>query len=182
MTQHLQATDKRKIEKLYLSGVKPGEIARKVGVKPASLRQHLYRAGLTKQRDAIEEVKRRTAREVLESIREKSIGDFEAVLGLLGEALKVDARKLRDGWGLVQDAAGASSLMRAKSLLQSQVFRHYGLDKNDESQQAVPVSLSLFCLPDSARSGVRKPNAKPVVAITGDDAVPDEPATPADRG
>jgi len=148
MNDQLQNNDRRKIERLYLSGVKPTEIARKVGMKPASLRQHLYREGLTKRRDEIEAVKQRTVVEVLEKLRKNSVEDFEAVLGLLGDGMKIDARRLRDGWRLVDDAAGASSLMRAKTMLQNQAFRFFGTEKADGCQPPPPaVDLSLFVLP-----------------------------------
>jgi AraC-like DNA-binding protein len=153
MKEQLQNSDRRKIERLYLSGVKPTEIARRVGMKPASLRQHLYREGLTKRRDEIEAVKQRTAREVLESIRQKSVEDYESVLGLLSEGMKIDAKKLRDGWSMVDDAAGASSLMRAKAMLQNQALRFYGTEKEEEAPPA-HFDLSLFMLPSF--KGIRR--------------------------
>ena len=128
MAQHLTAAEKRKIEKLYLSGVKPGEIAHKIGIKSASLRQYLYREGLTSRREEIKESKQQTAFEVLARIREKNLADFEAVLGLVAEGLKIDAQKLKNAWNLVGNAADASSLQRAKGLHFDRVLRVYGLD------------------------------------------------------
>jgi uncharacterized protein YjcR len=145
MAQHLTADRRRKIDKLYLSGVKPTEIARKMGMKPASLRQYLYREGLTKRRNEIEEVKQRTVREVLESVRQKSVADFEGVMELLAEGVKIDAKKLRNGWELATDAAGASSLMRAKGLLLDRALKTYGVESG-EANAPVKANLSLFFL------------------------------------
>lgn len=146
MAKHLQAIDRRKIEKLYLSDVKPAEIARKLGLRPASLRQHVYRAGLTQRRDEIAVAKRRTVLEVLEGVRRRSTEDFEAVLGLLGEGVKIDAKRLRDGWDLVETAPDASSLQRAKALHLDRVFRLHGVEKPAAGSQSGSFNVTQFVL------------------------------------
>lgn len=174
MAQHLPADRRRKIERLYLSGVKPAEIALKLGIKPASLRQHLYRAGLTQRREEIEEVKQRTAREILESVRQRNVEDFETVLDSLSEGAVIDAERLRDGWDMVQDAAGASSLMRAKCLLQDRATRFFGLDKEADAAPSLGINLFVF---KGTSQRVERPvetvaasAAKPVVPTPLDDS------------
>ncbi|MGD1031402.1 MAG: hypothetical protein ABSA05_09695 [Opitutaceae bacterium] len=165
MAQHLTAAEKRKIEKLYLSGVKPGEIAHKIGIKSASLRQYLYREGLTSRREEIKESKQQTAFEVLARIREKNLADFEAVLGLVAEGLKIDAQKLKNAWNLVGNAADASSLQRAKGLHFDRVLRVYGLDT--KLGQVQPATFNIAML-------VASPSKPGPVNVTPTDPEPPE--------
>jgi hypothetical protein len=150
MASHLNSNQKRKIQTLYLSGTKPLEIAKQMGLKAGSVRQHVHRHKLTQRRDEIDTARQRTAREVLESVRQKSVADFEAVLELLNEGVKIDAGKLCDGWGMVQDAAGASSLMRAKSQLFDRTLRAFGVDKADPGPDIAAIGLNFFVLSPSA--------------------------------
>ena len=144
MARHLTTGERSKIERLYLSGTKPSEIAQKFGLKPASVRQLLHRAKLTQKREEIDEVKREALLEVLARKREEYAGDYEDMLDDFAAGLRIDAKKLRDSWELVQDAAGASSLMRAKNLLQDRAGRFFGLDK--EADAAPSRGLNFFVL------------------------------------
>lgn len=81
------------------------------------------------------EMRQRTAREVLERVRQRSVGDFEAVLELLAEGQMIDAKKLRNAWGFVNGAADLSSLMRAKSLLLDQALRLHGVENADRNHE-----------------------------------------------
>jgi DNA-binding CsgD family transcriptional regulator len=164
MAEHLTADKRRKIEKLYVSGVKPAEIARRMDMKPATLRQHVYRAGLTKRQEEIAEVKRQTALEVLRKVQQEMVDDFEDVLDDISAGLKIDAQRLRDGWDMVEDAAGASSLMRAKSLHLERMLRTFGVEKTEASPQ---YGLGFFYV------NVARPVANPVAA-----AKPVKPAPP----
>jgi hypothetical protein len=162
VASHLNADQKKEIEKLYLSGVKAGEIARRVDMKTASVRQHLYRAGLTKRREEIAEVKKQTALEVLARVRQERIGDFEDVLDDIAAGLKIDAQRLRDGWDMVEDAAGASSLMRAKNLLFERTLRTFGVEKTEASPKS---GLDFFVLVSRPVSVDLVAAAKPVEAV-----------------
>jgi len=159
MSKHLQAAERRKIAKLYLAGVRPKEIAGKMGIKPSSLRQHLYREGLTRRKGEIEESKQQTAFEVLCRIREHDVADFEAILGLVAEGLKIDAQKLKDGWNLVGTAADASSLQRAKSLHYDRVLRVFGLDQS--KNEPAPLTTVAFFMGTPADSTPAEVNVTP---------------------
>ena len=154
MADHLQAADKRKIEGAYLSGSKPVEIARKLGKKPATIRQFLYRQGLTSRRDEIAVAKKRTAREVLEIARQQHVEELATVLGLAGESLKIDAERLRDGWPMVDGAADASALMRGKSLLFDRILRFYALENSPAEQNSAVNVMFIGALPRSAAKQV----------------------------
>jgi hypothetical protein len=48
------------------------------------------------------------------------------------------------GWGLVEDAAGASSLMRAKKLLQDRLFTVAGITQQPQPQNTARVGLAFY--------------------------------------
>lgn len=149
MTRHLKLSprDKRKIDHLYLKGFKAAEICaelRHLNLTPRQVTQFLYKRGLTKQRTAIEETKQRTALEILERVRREGVEDFESVILDISAGLKIDAKQLRNGWDMAQDAAGASSLMRAKSLHLGRALAFFGLDKPDRAPPPAGVGLNLF--------------------------------------
>lgn len=153
--------DRRKIQKLYLSGMKPEEIAQQLDMKPASLRQHLYREGLTKRRHEAEEARRRTAAEILNEARQQYGEEMAEALGELFAGLTDDAKRLRGGWDLVKDAAGASSLMRAKSLLLDRTLRTFGVEKPPEKAEGEISAINFFCLPASAARPLPPRNVTP---------------------
>lgn len=150
MATKLNDKDRREIRKLYLSGMKPEEIAKRFDMKPASLRQHLYREGLTKMRNEVEEARRRTAAEILEEARQQYGDEMAKALGELFSGLTSDAKRLRDGWDLVQDAAGASSLMRAKNLLLDRLLLAYGAEKPEAASNGSQTAISFFFMPSTA--------------------------------
>jgi hypothetical protein len=134
-TLNLSPRHKAKIDRLYLKGFKPSEICAELPalrLSPRQVTRYLYRRGLTKQRTAIEAGKQQTALEILRRVRAEGQEDFEELIREIAAGLKIDATKLRDGWGLVQDAAGASSLMRAKGLLLDRTLRTYGADGTEQ--------------------------------------------------
>lgn len=157
----MKDNDRRKIQKLYLSGMKPEEIAQQMDMKPASLRQHLYREGLTKLRHEVEEARRRTAAEILDETRQQYGEDMAEALSELFAGLTDDAKRLRGGWNLVKDAAGASSLMRAKSLLLDRTLRTFGVEKPPEKAEGSIPALNFFCLPASAARPIPPRNVTP---------------------
>ena len=149
MSQHLKISprDKRKIDHLYLKGFKVADICaelRHLNLTTRQVSQFLYKRGLTKHRAAIEENKQRTALEILEKVRKEGAEDFEAAIEDHATGLKIDAKRLRDGWPLVQDAAGASSLMRAKSLHLNRAFQLFGIEKDSDSSKPAANTLSMF--------------------------------------
>jgi hypothetical protein len=139
MAPQLNADQKREIEKFYVAGLKPTEIARRMDRKAASVRQHLYRAGLTKRREEIAEVKKQTVAEALAKVRQDWVDDFEAMLSDIAAGLKIDAQKLRNAWYMAHDAASVVSLMRAKSLLLNCAMKLYGVEGNDNAKQPAPM-------------------------------------------
>ena len=153
--------DRREIRKLYLSGMKPEEIAKRFDMKPASLRQHLYREGLTKMRNEVEEARRRTAAEILEEARRQYGDDMAKALGELFAGLTADAKRLRDGWGLVKDAAGASSLMRAKNLLLDRALRSLGAEKPEDQSNVSQTAISFFFMPSTAVRRITEQDVTP---------------------
>lgn len=149
MSRHLKLSprDKRKIDRLYLKGFKAAEICaelRHLNLTPRQVTQFLYKRGLTKQRMAIEETKQRTALEILERVRREGVEDFESVILDISAGLKIDAKQLRNGWDMAQDAAGASSLMRAKSLHLNRALQLFGLDKPDHMRAPACAGINLF--------------------------------------
>lgn len=181
MSRHLKLCprDKSKIDRLYLKGFKAAEICaelRHLNLTPRQVTQFLYKRGLTKHRTAIEETKQRTALEILERVRREGAEDFEAVIADIAAGLKIDAKKLRDGWSMAQDAAGASSLMRAKTLHLNRALQLYGLDKPGEIPPPAGTMMNLFfCAPPPQTAQPMK-QAEPVEPVGDNDAKP-SPAT-----
>ncbi len=143
----LSPRDKMKIDRLYLKGYKPSEICAELPglqLKPRQVTRFLYQRGLTKQRSQIEAGKQKTALEILRRVREEGAEEFETLIQDIATGLKIDAKRLRDGWELVSDAAGASSLMRAKNLLLDRASKVYGTEnQNTESPTKLDV-VSMF--------------------------------------
>ena len=76
-------------------------------------------------------------------VREEGAEDFEDLIRDIAAGLKIDSRKLRDGWKLVQGTADASSLMRAKGLLLDRALRTFGVEES-QGNQPVKADVSLF--------------------------------------
>lgn len=126
----ISAKDKARIFKHYAQGETPFAIStslREVNLSPRQVANLIQREGWAKRKAEIAEVKQRTAIEILEQARRDGVQDFEAFIKATAESLKIDAARLRDGWDLVEDAAGASSLMRAKKLLLQRGLETFGL-------------------------------------------------------
>lgn len=141
--QRLTEEQRAIIKNDYLAGLKPAAIADKLGVKVSTVRQGIWREGLTAQREEIKDAAARTAGEVIEDARARHAGKLAGIMDRQIEALVSDSERLRDGWHLVSDAAGASALMRSKVLLQDRTLRHFGLGGGHDGQ-AAGASLNLF--------------------------------------
>jgi len=128
----------------YLAGQKPAAIAKKIGAKVGTIRQVIWRQGLTVEKSAIMEAAARTAGEVLEDARQRHAEKLTGIMDKQIESLEKDAERLCDGWPLVEDAAGTSSLMRAKALLQDRTLRHFGLHGCDKSESGGAPTLSMY--------------------------------------
>jgi hypothetical protein len=128
----------------YLAGQKPGAIAKKTGAKVATVRQAIWRQKLTDERKGIKEVAARTAGEVLEDVRKRHAEKLMGIMDKQFELIETDSEKLRDGWLLVEDAAGASALMRSKALLQDRTLRHFGFSNSDANDPTASSSVSIF--------------------------------------
>ena len=161
MATKLKDKDRREIRKLYLSGMKPEEIANRFEMKPASLRQHLYREGLTKMRGEVEETRRRTTAEIVEEVREQHRAELAEALGEQFAGITEDAKRLRDGWGLVKDAAGASSLMRSKNLLLDRTLRSLGAEKPEDQANVSQTAISFFFMPSTAVRRIAEQDVTP---------------------
>ena len=97
----------------------------------------------------IAEVKERSAKEVLEQARASMVDDLGMMLELGNESLKTDAEKLRNGWQYVSDAAGASSMQRAKSLHLDRMLRFHGLEAQQDDKGPGLNSLAvIFARPE----------------------------------
>lgn len=142
----LSARDKRRIQRLYMRGMPPRDICvelRSLGLTPRAITNLAHRSGWGKQRSEIEQAKRESAAEIVARVRGDVAADLESVLRNVAAGAKTDAVKLKDGWDLVEDAAGASSLMRAKGLLLNRVLRLHGLDQNEGQDVGRGASVSV---------------------------------------
>jgi hypothetical protein len=152
MSHHLSLSprDKLKIERLYAKGLKPAEICAELPslkLTPRQVTQFLYKRGWTKRRAEIEVVKQQTALEILQRVQKEGVEDFEAVIQDIAAGLRIDAKKLRDGWDLVEDASGASSLMRAKNLHLGRSLQFFGVaERTAEPPTTTPSGIELFYL------------------------------------
>jgi len=151
--QRVTAEQKAIIKNDYLAGQKPSAIAVKIGVKVATVRQMLWRQGLTEEREEIKEAATRTAGEVLEDARKRHADKLTGILDAQIESLVTDSERLRDGWPLAQDAAGASSLMRAKALFQDRALQYFGLAAaRDEPTPTIGISFFMGSLVEPAKT------------------------------
>lgn len=153
----LSARDKVRIQKLYMRGMPPREIAvelRSLGLTARAVTNLAHRSGWGKQRAEIEQAKRESAAEIVARVRGDVAADLESVLRDVAAGAKTDAVKLKDGWDLVEDAAGASSLMRAKGLLLNRVLRLHGLDHDTghAGGRGASVALVFARLPEAGAS------------------------------
>ena len=129
--------DKRDLRRRYIRGERAADLVasrRDLGLSLAQIQNLISREGWAKMRGEVEQTRRRAANEVLAQVREETTSDLEKVLRSVNVGLVEDAKQLEDGWDLVEDAAGASSLQRAKSLHLNRLLRLHGL--NQESSQA----------------------------------------------
>lgn len=153
----ISAKDKRRIRLLYAEGHGPGEIvtamkAKGIDLKPKQIANLVQKNGWTRQDKAIQEAREQGAKELLEEARKAGARDLKAVLQLISAGHLVDARKLRDGWELVENAADASSLQRAKGLLQSRVMEFHGLDgPPDEGAARMSALAVIVAYPEPER-------------------------------
>jgi hypothetical protein len=166
--QNLTQEQKAIVKNEYLAGQKPAAIAAKTGVKVATVRQMVWRQGLTADRVEIKTAAARTAGEVLEDARKRHAEKLAGIMDKQIESLEIDAEKLRDGWPLAQDAAGASSLMRAKALHQDRTLRHFGVGPQERE---APSTFNLALL----MTGSSKP--EPVNVTPTDPLPPEGPTT-----
>jgi len=142
--QHLTDEQRAIIKNDYLAGQKPAAIATKIGAKAATVRQAIWRQKLTDERNEIKEAAARTAGEVLEDARRRHAEKLTGIMDKQVESLEIDSEKLRDGWAWVQDAAGASLLMRAKALYQDRTLRHFGFNSGEASGPTANVTIGMF--------------------------------------
>lgn len=137
----------------YLAGQKPAAIAKKIGAKVATVRQSIWRQKLTGERAALKEAAARTAGEVIEDARKRHAEKLTGILDAQIESLVTDSERLRDGWPLAQDAAGASSLMRAKALFQDRALQYFGLAAaRDEPTPTIGISFFMGSLVEPAKT------------------------------
>ena len=132
----LTPADRRRITRLYARGTRPAEIARlmaSTGITTDQVSGIIERAGLPRLKGQVAEMKAQTAREALEHVRAASLADLEGILSDVTAGLKIDAGKLKNAWPLVSDAAGASALMRAKSLYVARLLRVHGIEAPPET-------------------------------------------------
>ena len=130
--------DKRDLRRRYIRGERAADLVasrRDLGLSLAQIQNLISREGWAKMRGEVEQTRRRAANEVLAQVREETTSDLEKVLRSVNVGLVKDAEQLEDGWDLVEDAAGASSLQRAKSLHLNRLLRMYGLSQ-EPSQAA----------------------------------------------
>jgi hypothetical protein len=154
LPQKLSPRDKLKIQRLYAKGLKPSEISAELAslnLTPRQVTQFLFKRGWTKRRSEIEEVRQQTAAEIFRSVRTESLKEFQSVLRTFAASLTDDSEQLAHAWKLVEDAAGASSLMRAKSLHLDQALRFHGLDKTDATEAQTKPDLRLFFFNEPVR-------------------------------
>lgn len=153
----LTSQQRQKIFREYAKGVAPAEIAIShpgFGVTGQQIQNLILREGWAGKKREIADVREQSAAEILTKARQEVVEEFGEVLRHFATGLKVDAEKLSDGWSLVTNAAGASSLMRAKSLLQANAFEFYGVTPAPPSPPLANIIGALF-VDSGSRSPVR---------------------------
>lgn len=138
-----------KITELYVSGAKPAEIAGRLRIKPDTVRKYVSRRGLTARKTEIAEAQAQTMQEAIAQARRENVPVVLKAMRSLIDGLAGDAERLeRDGWGLVDDAAGASSLQRAKSLLGGRMLELAGVADSESHRPGISgVGLFYFAGP-----------------------------------
>ena len=138
--------DKRDLFRRYAKGETPLDLSRSRSDLKLTVRQIsnlISREGWSKQKGQIAEVKRRAASEVLAQVREDSVDELEQALRSVKTGIATDAKRLEDGWDLVEDAAGASALQRAKSLHLNRLFKLHGFDRPTDSKASARANIAL---------------------------------------
>jgi len=151
----LPPKDKRDLFRRYARGETPLDLTRSRSDLKLTARQIanlISREGWAKQKAEIAEERKKSAQEALAQVREDGVRELEPILRDVAAGLKTDAAMLKDGWDLVEDAAGASSLMRAKNLHLARLMRFHGVDKEPASNARSQALAMVY---------VKMPNAHP---------------------
>lgn len=126
----LTARDKNKIQRLYMRGMPPRDICvelRSLALNPRTITNIAHRCGWGKQRTEITAAKAASSAEILERAKQDAATELEVILRDVSSGMKIDAAELKSSWHLVENAADASSLMRAKTLFMNQLLKFHGL-------------------------------------------------------
>ncbi|WP_404420755.1 hypothetical protein [Nibricoccus sp. IMCC34717] len=146
----LSAAVESKIRLAYISGMTPREIAfkfKRSGIASSKqVRDLASRRGWLVERNATENVVAQSAQQVLAQVRDEHRQELRQVLGDVFADTVADADRLggEQGWSLVTDAAGASSLQRAKTLHVNRLLQLHGLDAPTEQPQQVTGIALIF--------------------------------------
>lgn len=129
----ISPADRRDLRKRYARGETASDliVSRKdLGLSLAQMQNLIVRGGWPKMKGEIAATKRRAANEVLSQVRADTTEDLESALRSVGKGFANDAKQLETAFGeLVEDAAGASALQRARLLNLNGILRLHGLDK-----------------------------------------------------
>lgn len=136
----------------YAAGRTPHEIAKemerkKVAITHRQISNLAQREGWKQDQVAVAEACQEDARAIIAKVRASGARDLEEALGMVAEGLKIDAQQLRDAWHLVNDAAGASSLMRAKTQHLNRVLTFHDLDKPEPPPTTVNLLAAIYTRP-----------------------------------
>lgn len=152
----LSPAQRAKIQRLYLKGQAPAEIALSLRASGLNLTAKqignmAVREKWTAQRGDITDARQKTAIEVLESVRAAMSRDLEEILTSVVEDLKSDALKLRSGdMDLAMDAAGVSAVQRGKKLFFERVKAVAGLDeKPGEGVTRINLLAAVYGRPEN---------------------------------
>lgn len=146
-TLDLSIGQKKRLRQLYLEGHSPTEICatcRSYNITRKQLLNLAYREGWQKLKSKVEESEKQSAQQALDNSRRTRAEEVAALIETAFDSLRRDSDVLKDGWGFVEDAAGASALMRAKKLLTDRLFAVAGLDAESEAAQPGGATINLI--------------------------------------
>lgn len=146
----LTVAQRAKIQRLYLQGRGPAEIALSLKASGLDLTGKqisnlAIREKWTQQKGEVAQASQKSVKEALESVRASIGPEVEDILLSVFADLKNDAQTLRaGGMDLAEDAAGVSSVQRGKKLLLERLFKLAGLDVQTDANGAPVATIAMI--------------------------------------
>lgn len=137
------------IMKRYIAGQSPTEISqdmKHLGLSGRQITSMANREGWRPLRlEHLAEHAKHDPEQILAVVRRENAELFAQIVDDVFQDALNDHQKLsRSGWGLVDDAAGASSLMRAKKLLQERLFSVAGISQQPQQQATTQNNIAFY--------------------------------------